>query len=297
MADPILVDYASRDGSTLMMRLLSSSPQVAVEPHYPYERKYFAYLVRWAGLLDRTDWPEEQWSQSDLGSLLQARGRALMGPPPWLPRPALEPGPGDGPISEECFRFAWHQFSERAARASQNGDRRDPAAVEYYAEKHLNTWLIDLDELPPLRVIVLLRDPRDAYASIAAVNRTRAGREPLIGIRPDESENGWRGRFLAQQSDRLRWIASLEQSDERPVVRYEDMIRDLAGEARRLGRSLSIELDPEAVLRDRKLRSDHATSTTAEASIGRWKRELSSEDVKIFRRELGDELKSLGFAL
>ena len=57
---PILVDYFTRDGSTLMMRLLSSSPQIAVEMSFPYERKYFAYLWRWAQLLDREDWPEQQ---------------------------------------------------------------------------------------------------------------------------------------------------------------------------------------------------------------------------------------------
>ena len=59
---PILVDYFTRDGSTLMMRLLASSPQIAVERAYPYERKYFAYLWRWSRLLDREDWPEEQWA-------------------------------------------------------------------------------------------------------------------------------------------------------------------------------------------------------------------------------------------
>ncbi|HKH14677.1 MAG TPA: hypothetical protein VKA47_08495, partial [Solirubrobacterales bacterium] len=32
---PILVDYYSRDGSTLMMRLLASSPQIAVGGSYP----------------------------------------------------------------------------------------------------------------------------------------------------------------------------------------------------------------------------------------------------------------------
>ena len=55
--EPILVDYFTRDGSTLMMRLLATSPQIAVGGEYPYEHKYFAYLYRWARLLDRQTWP------------------------------------------------------------------------------------------------------------------------------------------------------------------------------------------------------------------------------------------------
>ena len=75
------------------MRLLHSSPQIAVEGPYPYERKYFAYLVRWARLLDRPDWPDEEWSADDLGSLAQENSAALIGPPPWNPRRGFEPGP------------------------------------------------------------------------------------------------------------------------------------------------------------------------------------------------------------
>ena len=40
-----------------MMRLLATSPQIAVGGEYPYEHKYFAYLYRWARLLDRRQWP------------------------------------------------------------------------------------------------------------------------------------------------------------------------------------------------------------------------------------------------
>jgi hypothetical protein len=50
--------------------------------------------------------------------------------------------------------------------------------VRFYAEKHLDTWLLDTAELPPFELIVLLRDPRDSYVSIRAFNRLRkdAGR-------------------------------------------------------------------------------------------------------------------------
>jgi len=37
---PILVDCTGRDGSTLMMRLLATSPEIAVPGGYPYEGKH-----------------------------------------------------------------------------------------------------------------------------------------------------------------------------------------------------------------------------------------------------------------
>ena len=68
MLTPILVDHTGRDGSTLLMRLLATSPNVAIPGPYPYERKYFAYLWRWARLLERRD-KSEWWTYIDLTSL------------------------------------------------------------------------------------------------------------------------------------------------------------------------------------------------------------------------------------
>ena len=59
---PLLVDYFTRDGSTLTMRLLASSPQIAVGGGYPYEQKYFAYLYRWSHLIEKTEWPRQVWN-------------------------------------------------------------------------------------------------------------------------------------------------------------------------------------------------------------------------------------------
>ena len=183
---PILVDYSSRDGSTLMMRLLHSSPQIAVEGPYPYERKYFAYLVRWARLLDRVEWSGEEWSPDDLGSLNQESLRVLLGPPPWNPRRAFEPAPGGEPLSAVCLDFAWRQFSRRAALAAAGGDPKRARGYAYYAEKHLNTRLVDIGQLPsltpdraparPARFLCLDPGVQCAPRRPVAADRDRAGR-------------------------------------------------------------------------------------------------------------------------
>src|SRR5215208_7302319 len=89
---PLLVDYFTRDGSTLMMRLLATSPQIAVGGGYPYEHKYFAYLFRWAHLIERTDWPGRIWNANAFATLTQEQQMPMMGAPPWSPRELLEGG-------------------------------------------------------------------------------------------------------------------------------------------------------------------------------------------------------------
>lgn len=290
--EPILLDYFTRDGSTLMMRLLASSPQIAVEQAYPYERKYFAYLWRWSRILERGDWPADMWGPRAFGSLAQERRAALLGPPPWRPRSLLESRPGEQQMSARCFELAWREFSGRAARwtRAEHGDRQ--ADVRYYAEKHLNTWLIDREELPQLRLIALLRDPRDTYVSINAFNSLRGNTG--LGRDNAESDREHLYQLISRQRDRLRWIAGLLDAGEVPVIRYEDLVRDLPGVARKLEAWLGIELRPEAALGDTQVKRLHMSAKSPEESIGRWRHELDPEVAGIFADELAPELEAVG---
>jgi Sulfotransferase domain len=284
---PILVDYFGRDGSTLLMALLATSPQIVIDEKYPYERRYFTYLWRWSRLLARTDWPGALWTKDDVVSISQEReAPGLLGPPPWLPRELLEPGPDGVPIARRCFELGWAELSARASDRARSGGRPGP---RYYAEKHVNTWLVDAGELPPVRLLVLLRDPRDIYASIQAFEQ----RDPTtsFGI-----QDAWAGAdrlagIVERHRQRLRWIAGLLDEGEVPVIRYGALTEDLGRVARRVGQHLGIELDPDA-LRTEELASRHGSSATN--GRGRWQRDLDSETAERFTRELGPELEAVG---
>ncbi len=295
--EPILLDHAGRDGSTLMMRLLFTSPEIAVEGPYPYEQKYFAYLIRWSGLLGRADWEADGWSPANLGTLTQSARSGLLGPPPWSDRTLFASTDGEPPIGDRAFELVWSEFSRRAIEATRARHRKRAAQTRFYAEKHLQTWALDRDALPRFRTIALLRDPRDVYLSIVAFNEKREGRPP-IGQAPGEPIERWRERFIETQRRRLRWIAEVladgEQADT-VLVRYEDLAADLESEAARLERVLGITLRPKAVLRDRRLRDEHSTSTSAEASVGRWRGEMSADDASQFASALDAELAAVGF--
>ncbi len=292
---PILVDYFTRDGSTLMMQLLGSSPQIAVEMSFPFERKYFAYLWRWSQLLDREDWPEEQWGPQGLGSLTQVRTHPLLGPPPWQPRPLIRSLPGEPSMAERCFELAWREFSRRAARERRSdlgAAAPDAGPVRYFAEKHLNTWKVPLAQLPPVKLIVLLRDPRDSWVSINAFNDARGGGglgRDRAGSREQHLEN-----VIRRQRERLRWIAELQEGGEVPIVRYQDLVLDLPGTADRIGSWLGVELDAEATAGDTAFRSKHMTAATPEQSVGRWRDDLEPEVADRFSSELAPELRAVG---
>lgn len=294
---PLLVDYFTRDGSTLTMRLLATSPQIAVGGGYPYEQKYFAYLFRWAHLIDKTDWPRKVWNSGGLATLKQEQQMPLMGAPPWRRRDLFEPGRGGDELSDYAFQAVWEEFSRRASAQTRKRLKRRDADVLYYAEKHLSTWQVDMDRLPPVQVLAVLRDPRDTYVSITSFTqkRERAGRQRSMGRQPGESAEAWLTRHLARQKERLQWILKAMKRETMPVVRYENLVLDLEAEARRLEEILGVELDPAAVVADETMRTTHVSAGTPEASIGRWRREMSPELVKRFNDELGKELEALGF--
>lgn len=286
---PVLVDCFGRDGSTAVMALLDTSPEIVIDDHYPYERRYFTYLWRWSRLLSSTDWPGALWTKDDVVSIAQEdEAPGLLGPPPWLPRELLEPVRGEAPISRRCFELAWGELSHRAgrwARARSSGR----SAPRYYAEKHANTWLVNLRELPPIRMIALLRDPRDALASIRAFEE----KEPSTGF---GIQDAWRGvdrldGILQRNRERLRWIARLLDEGRVPVVRYEELTGDLSAVARRLEEHLGTELDPDRMGAE-ELAARHRSSP-ADGS-GRWREDLDPETAERFGRELGPELRAVG---
>jgi Sulfotransferase family len=285
---PVLVDYFGRDGSTLTMALLATSPWIVTDDRYPYERRYFTYMWRWSRLLSRTDWPGALWAKDDMVSIAQERSSALLGPPPWLRRELFEPGRAGTPISRRCFELAWGELSLRAIERVRSGSG-DAPTPRYYAEKHGNTWLVDRRELPPFKLIVLLRDPRDTYASIQAFENKEP--QTSFGVR-----HAWRGsdrlgQIIDRQRRRLRWIAQLLEAGQVPVVRYEELTGDLPGVVHRIEEHLQVRLAPEA-LRGDQLEARHGSSP-ANGPGGR-RHELDPETAERFTRELQSELRAVG---
>ena len=293
---PILVDSLGRDGSTLTMRLLASSPQIATEPRHThdlrsFELRYFAYMWEWARLLDADEWPRDRWGDRSVATLLE-RPTGLVGPPLWMPRGLFEPGADGTPISRRAFELVWGELSARAALQVEI-ERGTPASqVRYYAEKHRNSWRLDLSTLPELHLVVLLRDPRDVLASMEGFNRMRG--DSGFGRQRGLSDEQYVDLLISRHRERLRWVAEVLRDDRWPVLRFDELVGDLPGVAGRLERRLGIELDPDAVLADRSMRSAHVSAASPQAAVGRWRQDLAPEVAERIAAGLAPELRDVG---
>jgi hypothetical protein len=293
---PILVDGSGRDGTTLAMQLLGTSPEIAFDRVYPYEQRYFNYLLQWSRLPERDSWDDGKWNLDNLSHANFLRDTDVVGPIPWVERSLLV-GSGSQPFSATIFEDVWGEFSQRAREAmrSQLGDRG--LSIRYYAQKNAETWDLPVDEvpLPQLKIVALLRDPRDTWQSSVAFHRRRqeAG-AGFLPIAKGESEDSYLADFIAQQKTRFGWLRTCAENQV-PIVKYESLITDLPAEAARLGEWLGLHLDAEAVLRRREGLDEHITAKSPEASVGRWKSGMSAELVARFSAEIGAELAEFGY--
>ena len=75
-----------------------------------------------------------------------------------------------------------------------------------------------------------------------------------MGRNPGESDEAWVARYLPYQKERLQWIEQALKTGAMPVFRYEDLVLDLPGQARRIEDLLGVSLDPAEVANDDRLR-------------------------------------------
>lgn len=194
--------------------------------------------------------------------------------------------PGSYPFEVDRLGGVLAAADPAAAWASLAAEA-ESAGVAYYAEKAIDSRGLAIERLP-LRIVAMLRDPRDTYVSIEAFSR--AVGEEIGGDRETRLEG-----FLERQRERLEWIAGLAGDERARVVRYEDLATDLPTVARDLGAWLGVELDPEAVGSDFRLRWIHGTSANPARSVGRWRHELGEADRERIEAELGAAMAELGF--
>lgn len=292
---PLLVDGSGRDGTTLVMQLLGTAAEIAFDRIYPYEQRYFSYLLYWAQLPTREGWDEASWNLDNLAHVELLQETPVVGPLPWGER-SLISGNGGNEFWQEAFVAAWAAFSDRAREAVQMRLGDESLEVRYYAQKSADSWALPFGSLPDYRLLCLLRDPRDTWISSVAFHQRRAAEgDSFLPIGPDEAEGEYLKKFIEDQRQRLRWLATVEAELGAPVIRYESLIRDLPGEAERIGAWLGAHLDAEAVARRRGEYAGHITSGSVEGSVARWRGEMEPEVAELFWAAMGDELEQFGY--
>jgi len=260
-----------------MMQLLASNSRVVFDNRYPAEYRFLSYFARVVEMMTE---PFDETVHVGVTPFFFSESSA------WGPIPFVSDVAAVEDLSSSLLSGLWAGWSAEV-RVSH------PDAVAY-AEK----LAVDVEPLVaagiPLRVIGLVRDPRDVLASILAfVQRGADG----FGRTPEMSEAEYVESFLLRALAGFERISETPVGFERLVVRYEDLVSNLESETRRISDWLGVKLDAGVIARDLHRYDDHMTSSSAAASIGRWRTDLSDAEVVHIAEMLSAVALPYGYAL
>ncbi|MGH9106100.1 MAG: sulfotransferase [Acidimicrobiales bacterium] len=278
LLEPVLVRLIEgRSGSTLLMELLGTSPDVCFDRTYPYEHRYLTYLCRLLYPLSPSFPADPTWGQEELLHY----GSTRIGPLPFTPLQV-----GTGLLHAQMVRHGWTAFSECLAATAQ---------ARYYAEKFWNTSTSDLAAAGiPGRCIHLVRDPRDIVASIRAFDDKRGFYG--FGRQSSEDEQSYLLRLCSSMKAQLSFFAEDRHNGMQIFpLQYEELVGDLATVADRLSDWLAVPLDAAGAKASRSRLRQHVTSASPQKSVGRWHTDLPDWQLSLIDRELGPELRELGY--
>ncbi len=250
---PVLLSGFGRSGTTAFMALLGTDARVVFDRVYPFEHRYLTYLAKQAILASRC----QASTVHDAFRMCDVNNNIGTTPAWW-------------PVANTLVSLAsvvslsdmWKRFDAQL--------RQVAPIVTYYAEKAPH-WLADqLRQVTPLRVIHLVRDPRDVYLSVRSFANTMAKVDASI---LDTDFDADHARDMAHQ---LTSFAEAERADRQSgdamLIRYEDWVADNVGMAKRIGDWLELQLDAASEDITRNL-GRHRTTKDVASSQGRWHRE------------------------
>jgi hypothetical protein len=158
----------------------------------------------------------------------------------------------------------------------------DADSAQYYVEKFLDgrtfgMFRAMLELLPDSKVLMLFRDPRDVYLSLAAFSK----KEKIISLDGDSETK----IESTMNHYKMRLKLSEEYPDKIHIIKYEDLIADSQRTIEDFVKFLSISDDASiinnmiTVMQDKDLQSSrHITAGSRKKSMYRWKAELQEAD-------------------
>jgi Sulfotransferase family len=294
---PLLVTSLGRMGTTLLMRMLSAHPGVVVYARPPYEARGGKY---WLHVLKTLAAPTD--ARTRVGAPMEFHREPLAaGGNPFYSAafaawPAVEAWSGSTYVTELaafCQRSIDGWYLATAAAQEQ-----PVGPLLYFAEKHFpDAYPRLLRELyPGARELFLVRDFRDMLASMQAYN-ARTGTEDF-GRDKAGSDEAWLAHL--RQNFLVLRAAWRDRGDPGSLVRYEDLVRAPETVLPPLLSFLGLDAAPAIVAcmiaaADAPELRGHGTAGSPEASIGRWRHDLSPELRAAVAETFGDLLQQFGY--
>lgn len=304
---PLIVTSLERSGTTWLMKMLMSHPQIVVFRHFPYESSPAKYWLHMLNVLS------EPANLSD-----SAHPDTFHGDPHWvghnpfydesvLSRPELHGWIGREYV-ERLARFCQESIEEWYTRVARVQAQESPA---YFAEKMWPTYLpvLTWELYPNAREILLVRDFRDVASSMQAFDAGRTySRFDWSDDRsghPDLPGNLQAGAFAVRNSWRTR-------GDRAHLVRYEDLVLQPADTLAALLSYLELESSPQLIERllsqgaedglelagstsDPSLVERHRTIAEPRETIGRWRSDGGESREDFYWDAIGEVLEEFGY--
>ena len=293
---PIVLTSLPRTGTTRMMEMLARHPDIVVYRHYPYEYSSAQY---WAHALKVLAEPENALQSSRRGSFHEDIWS--VGHNPFWDRHVDENEQlGDWfgkTYVESLAAFVQKSADDWYATLAASQGQSHPS---YFAEKcppgHVPTTLAEL--YPRGKEIFLVRDFRDMACSVFDFWADRTAETSRDKAESDQEYITWLGgsaRDLHRDWETRR--------DRAHLVKYEDMVlrpaETMSGVLRYLGLDAGdgivervIGTGPEENSRFQQ----HKTSSSAQASIGRYQRDLNGALQQACEEAFSETLTAFGYA-
>jgi hypothetical protein len=291
---PVRVTCLHRSGSTWLMHLLATHPEIVAVRAYPYESAAARYWAHALKVLTEPAAPDVGPRASEPRRVghnpyYKDAVRAEPGLARWYAREYVED------LVSLCRRSAESWY--RLVAEGQGKDR-----VSFFAEKHIlqpgearEVW----NELyPGGSEVLLVRDFRDVVFSGISFDRSHGHRR--FGDRPGEPYEPYIRRVLAR-AERLCEI--WPGRGDVHLVRYEDLIAEpretLAALLAHIGVAASTETVAGVLQEAREPIAGgrrHVTAPSVEESVGRWRAEADDSFRALCDELLGQPLRAFGYA-
>jgi hypothetical protein len=295
---PISVTSLGRTGTTLLMNVLAEHPEVIVDKFFPYETRnisYFTHLFKVlsepASLNYSTHPDEFQYNFSFIGHnpFFSAPVTDRSEVNQWFSQTYVEN------LAVFCQQSI-ESYYQKVAQAQNN------TRAKHFAEKVLPNHTARLlnEFYPQVCEIFLVRDIRDMLASIKAFNikRNQAG----FGANQYSDEMN----FISHIVDGYNLLAReySQRATKGFLVHYEDLVQEPGATIMAMLNYVGLDSSPQVmenligvVRNENNEVFQHRTSQSQNASVGRWRTDLSPEIQAVARELAGQALLSFGYNL
>lgn len=294
---PLIVTTTGRTGSTALMRLLGEHPRILAYRPFQHEPRVATY---WLDVLRVLSEPASYLRQITHAGNLNDR-RWWVGTRTPLPREIADPEIQTWMGTEQVEAVATFCHSSIDALYSRIADQIEQSDATYFAEKYTPTVVPSLmwEIYPNAREVILVRDFRDVVASIIAFDARRG----FYGFDRHQGETDEEYVLRLGQRMSRRLLGSWRQRSNRAfLLRYEDLVLHPSETLRALLSYLELDGSPSVVDAMRSSLTEtlpetvaHRTTDAPEASIGRWREDLSPELQRVCEETFGRALEAFGY--